>query len=174
MAAKDDKPSKSEPVARSTASEKESASELAQIQSLYDLMVEEGLDSLELKDEESHIRLSRRLAMPVTTVAAVPHPPSRSTGSERPPAKAAEPAVADRPSITSPLAGVFYRSSSPTNPPFVKEGDAVEVGQTLCIVEAMKVMNEIKAESACRIARIAAENGRPVAAGQALFLVDPA
>ncbi len=74
----------------------------------------------------------------------------------------------------SPLAGVFYRTPSPTSPPFVKEGDIVDAGQTLCIVEAMKVMNEIKAEKRCCIVKIVAENSRPVTAGQALFHVEPA
>ena len=76
--------------------------------------------------------------------------------------------------IPTPLAGVFYRASSPTSAPYAKEGDVVEPGQTLCIVEAMKVMNEIKAETRCRIVKIVAENGRPVTAGQALFQVEPA
>ena len=74
--------------------------------------------------------------------------------------------------ITSPLAGVFYRASSPSTPPFSKEGDTVEVGQTLCIVEAMKVMNEIKAEKRCKILKIGAENSRPVTAGQPLFWIE--
>lgn len=173
MASKEEKPTKPESATRPSNGDKGSP-ELQQVQELYDLMVEEGLDSLELKDEESHIRLSRRLAMPVTTVAAIPHPPVRHApeGAAKP-APVAVPA-AEAPSIQAPLAGVFYRASGPSSSAFVKEGDTAEVGQTLCIVEAMKVMNEIKAESRCRIIRIVAENGRPVSAGQPLFLIEPA
>lgn len=175
MAAKEEKSPKSEAGSRSNNGHKGENPELAQIQELYDLMVEEGLDSLELKDDSSHIRLSRRLAVPVTTVAAIPHPPARAHAAEvpRPDTEPVE-QVAEKPSIPAPLAGVFYRASSPSSAAFVKEGDHVEVGQTLCIVEAMKVMNEIKAESACRIVKIAAENARPVTAGQPLFYVEPA
>ncbi|MBI3013430.1 MAG: hypothetical protein HYY63_07385 [Elusimicrobia bacterium] len=75
--------------------------------------------------------------------------------------------------VVSPINGVFYRSSSPTSTPFVKEGDSVSQGQTLCIVEAMKVMNEIKSEFSCTIAKILAENGKPVSKEQILLHVHP-
>lgn len=71
--------------------------------------------------------------------------------------------------VSSPITGVFYRSPSPQSPAFVKEGESLDAGSTLCIVEAMKVMNEIKAEKRCRIVKILAENGKPVNSGQALF-----
>jgi acetyl-CoA carboxylase biotin carboxyl carrier protein len=71
--------------------------------------------------------------------------------------------------ISSPMAGTFYRAPSPTSPPFVKEGDEVSVGQTICIVEAMKMMNEIKADKAGKIAKIMIENGQPVEKGIVLF-----
>jgi len=144
------------------------------LQSLYDLMVEEGLDTLEYKSADTRIRLDRR---PTQTVSVAPThrtPSHRSSSDHSRPVAAAVPAAETADAITTPLAGVFYRTPSPTSPPFVKEGDTVEVGQTLCIVEAMKVMNEIKADKRCRIAKIVAENSRPVAAGQALFHVEPA
>ena len=72
----------------------------------------------------------------------------------------------------SPMVGMFYRSSKPTEPPLVKEGDQVEVGQVLCIIEAMKVMNEIKSTKKGKIVKIFVENGLPVEFGQALFVIE--
>jgi len=175
MVSKDDKPSKAESHLRaSPEDEKPSTSELQQLQDLYALMVSEGLDVIEVKQDDVRIKLSRRPS------GVVVHSPGHSaSGHSGAPARAAAPAAeAEIPSnlqpIQTPLAGVFYRASSPTSAPFAKEGDVAEPGQTLCIVEAMKVMNEIKAESRCRIVRIVAENSRPVATGQTLFLVEPA
>jgi acetyl-CoA carboxylase biotin carboxyl carrier protein len=149
--------------------DKKVSSELKPMQELYKLMLEKGLDTLEVRDENSHIKLTRRSAQ---TAASIPvfHTPT-PVSIQVAPAETVEP-VADASSvqvIASPLAGVFYRASTPTSAPFVKEGDVVDAGQTLCIVEAMKVMNEIKAESHCKIVKILAENARPVTAGQALF-----
>ena len=150
------------------------SSDLEQLQEMYDLMLEKNLDALEIKEEDFHVKLTRRHhTLPAgVMVHSMPHP-AAAPAPEASAEEAAEPAP-DIPSITAPLAGVFYRASSPTSPPFVKEGDMVEPGQTLCIVEAMKVMNEIKAESRCKIIAIPAENGRPVSAGQILFHIEPA
>jgi acetyl-CoA carboxylase biotin carboxyl carrier protein len=158
----------------SSASEadQEANSDVRHLQRLYDVMVKEGLDALELKDDQLRIRLSRRQAgvptqhsaanqaMPAPVAASNSEPSTEITDAEN--------------LISTPLAGVFYRASSPTSVPFVKEGDVVDSGQTLCIVEAMKVMNEIKAERRCRIVKIVAENSRPISAGQPLFLTEPA
>lgn len=75
--------------------------------------------------------------------------------------------------INSPMVGTFYRASSPESPPFVKIGDRVEVGQTLCIIEAMKIMNEIESEHAGTVSDILVENGKPVEFGQPLFIITP-
>ena len=77
-------------------------------------------------------------------------------------------------SIDAPMVGTFYRATSPDAPPFVSEGDLVKEGQTLCIIEAMKLMNEIEARTAGRLAAILVENGQPVEYGQPLFHIDPA
>ncbi len=93
------------------------------------------------------------------------------------PAAAPEPAKpADKPGhiITSPFVGTFYRTPAPDQPPFVEVGTVVKKGQVLCIVEAMKLMNEIEAEVAGRVAEILVENGQPVEFGQALFRIEPA
>jgi len=151
--------------------EKPENPELQPIKELYDLMLEKGLDAVELKDEDSRVKLTRRFAATSSAPIAVHHPsqPAQTV-------KAAEPVAtpSSAQTIPTPLAGVFYRASSPNSPPFSKEGDVVEPGQTLCIVEAMKVMNEIKAEVRCKISKIVAENGRPVTAGQPLFEIESA
>jgi acetyl-CoA carboxylase biotin carboxyl carrier protein len=86
--------------------------------------------------------------------------------------------IVERPSsmatIESPMVGTFYRASAPTAAPYVSEGDVVKEGQIVCIVEAMKLMNEIEAKVAGRVAKILVENGQPVEYGQALFLIEPA
>jgi acetyl-CoA carboxylase biotin carboxyl carrier protein len=161
-------------------SEKPANPEVQQLQELYGFMVEKGLETVELKDPEGRIRLVRRSVIerkrgdaetrrmvdtPTGPFSSSPGPSGAgSEGSSAPPAS---------PNIASPLAGVFYRASSPSSLAFVKEGDTVDPGQTLCIVEAMKVMNEIKAESHCRITKIMVENARAVTAGQVLFYIEP-
>jgi acetyl-CoA carboxylase biotin carboxyl carrier protein len=153
--------------------EKALSPELEPVRSLYDLMIERGLDAVELKEEDVRVKLTRRTPGPSAGAHASPQAPlRRSTDGEAPSPE--PPSLPSAQMIATPLAGVFYRASSPTSAPFVKDGDTVEAGQTLCIVEAMKVMNEIKAESRCRILKIVVENGRPVTAGQTLFHIEPA
>ena len=149
----------------------ENAAELQDLRDLYDWMVREDLESVDIRHGDSRIRLTR--AVIAAAVEPTLHPHRRSVDRMAEQASASSSSSSLQPIVT-PLAGVFYRASSPSSAPFVKENDVVSAGQPLCIVEAMKVMNEIKAESRCRIARILAENSRPVAAGQPLFLVEPA
>ena len=86
----------------------------------------------------------------------------------------AEPATdSGQETITSPIVGTYYRSPAPEAPPFVQEGDTVKAGQTLCIIEAMKLMNEVEAERSCRILRCLVEDATPVEYGEALFIVEP-
>lgn len=75
--------------------------------------------------------------------------------------------------ITAPMVGTFYRAAAPDAPPLVQEGDKVEAGQTVCIIEAMKLFNEIQSEVSGRVAKVLAENGAPVEYGQPLFLIEP-
>ena len=150
--------------------EKALSPEVLQLQELYELMRIKGLDALELKDEELRVKLTRRFEGSHAGPGAAHHAPARATEIL---ASAAAVAASAAQTIPTPLAGVFYLASSPNSPSFVREGDAVDPGQTLCIVEAMKVMNEIKSETHCRITKILAENGRPVTAGQPLFEFEP-
>jgi acetyl-CoA carboxylase biotin carboxyl carrier protein len=103
------------------------------------------------------------------TVAALPAAPPPVV--ERPVVVDAAPATSV--SIEAPMVGTFYRASSPTAEPYVREGDLVKEGQILCIIEAMKLMNEIESKAAGRVAKILVENGQPVEYGQPLFLLEP-
>jgi len=88
--------------------------------------------------------------------------------------KQPEMAKTDQTRVTSPIVGTFYRSSSPDKPSYVEVGDIVRKGQVLCIIEAMKLMNEIESETAGQITQILVENGNPVEYGQPLFVIEPA
>ena len=150
--------------------------ELEEIKEIYDLMLQENLEFIELQTKEGKLRLDR--SRPQAQQAIFSADDVASVSKRRGPSPAAGlsavPTATNRESILTPLAGVFYRASSPTGAAFVKEGDIVDAGQTLCLVEAMKVMNEIKAQKPCKITKIVAENSRPVTAGQALFYIEPA
>lgn len=129
-------------------------------------MVEHRLDHLELKEPSLSIRLVRQgnLTPAPAPTAPAPFPTPSNLPAESPPPPEVRP-------IPSPIAGIFYRASSPSSPPFVKEGDRLQQGQTLCLVEAMKVFNEIKAETAGVLVKILVENGKPVKNGQTLFWI---
>jgi acetyl-CoA carboxylase biotin carboxyl carrier protein len=154
----------------------EASADLKQVQDLYALMREEGLESLELENADFKIRLQRARRSGFVPPESYRAPALVVMPDEDSPETFSVPAspTASAQTINTPLSGVFYRSSSPTNPPYIQEGAIAEVGQTLCIVEAMKVMNEIKAEHRVKVVKILAENSRPVNAGQALFQVEPA
>ena len=87
--------------------------------------------------------------------------------------KSAEPVKANLIKVTSPIVGTFYRSSSPDKPVYVEIGDVVKKGQVLCIIEAMKLMNEIESETAGKIVQLLVENGTPVEYGQPLYVIEP-
>lgn len=132
-------------------------------------MDEEKLDELEIWDGSSKIKLSRQstaspAVMPVRSSAPQPKKKEKSSPVE-PVAEIGTP-------IKSPLAGVFYRAPSPQAPSFVKEGDIVSPEKTVCIVEAMKVLNQINAGISGRIIKICVENGKPISSGQTLFYVE--
>jgi acetyl-CoA carboxylase biotin carboxyl carrier protein len=150
--------------------------DLNQLRALMEAMREFELDEMELENSEERIVLRRGSASAPVAIAPAPtyvtHAPSMV-----PPAPAMAPApaatadAADVVYVTSPFVGTFYRASSPGGEPFVKPGSRVEVGQTLCIVEAMKLMNEIEAELAGEILEVLVENGKTVEYGDKLFKV---
>lgn len=139
----------------------------AEIRKYANLMRELGLTGLEITENDRVVRLERAPApaAPVRETVAVPAAPAAA------PAPAAPAAAAEGVEITSPMVGVFYAAPAENAEPFVKVGDRVTRGQTLCIVEAMKLMNEIMAEMEGEIVEICAENGQVVDYGCPLFRI---
>ena len=135
----------------------------------YEEMVRANLLELDVETPNGKIQL-KRLGH---DDAKAPHPLRRKTDFLTAPSGPETAAPTTARAVNSPIMGVFYRASSPQSPPLVKENDVVETGTTLCIVEAMKVMNEIKADMRCRIVKILVENAKPVTKGQPLFHVEP-
>jgi acetyl-CoA carboxylase biotin carboxyl carrier protein len=146
-----------------------------QIQELIDLLRRNNLTELEFERQGVRIRVRHELVVrPLTTPAQefVPTSPQQSMHSA-----SATTSVSDASTgfvtVTSPIVGTFYRSPSPDADPYVEEGESVKKGQVLCIVEAMKLMNEIESEVDGRLVKILVENTKSVEYGQALFLIDP-
>ena len=142
-----------------------------QVAALYELMKAENLEELEINDKDFHVHLKRKSRRPAHGGPAAAGPAVQSGSPETAIRQESEPVIEGE-TLKSPITGMFYRAASPSSPPFAKEGDTAETGRTLCIVEAMKVMNEIKAEARIKILKILVENGKAVTAGQDLFLVE--
>ena len=145
---------------------------LKTLKAVYDFMTRNGLDAVEIVEDDAQIKLVRRKAQPTPVPVPVMAGAAGAPAPTSPAAAApAEPAVPAGPSIKAPMMGIFYRAPSPSSPPFCKEGEQVKPGQVLCMIEAMKVFNEIKAETACTVVKYLVENGKPVKAGQDLLLL---
>ncbi len=143
--------------------------DLKEIKALIDLMQKNGLTAFEMEKDGFRISLAKETGYaPAMAYAAPPAAPAAAVPAPAAPAEAAAPAASGK-EIPSPMVGTFYSSPSPESPAFVKVGQKVTPDTVVCIIEAMKVMNEIKAEVSGTITEVAAENGQPVQFGQALF-----
>ncbi|MHB8843463.1 MAG: acetyl-CoA carboxylase biotin carboxyl carrier protein [Nitrospirota bacterium] len=154
---------------------------LKEIKELIEML--KNTDISELEIERSGVKVRLRKGGDVTFHPAMPrmeYPPAAIVAPsvaapERPAAEtAAAPAPSNQVKVTSPIVGTFYRSSSPDKPAYVEVGDVVKKGQVLCIIEAMKLMNEIESEASGKVVQIVVENGQPVEYGQPLFVIEPA
>ncbi len=132
------------------------------------LMKENDLSFFQFEREGFRLKL-RRGAEPGAVAAPATAAPATATPGVAPPVPVAQPAEGE--DVPSPMVGTFYRTASPNDPPFVNPGDTVTLGQTLCIIEAMKVMNEIKAERGGLLTAVLAEDGAPVQFGQVLMRI---
>jgi len=138
-----------------------------------ELAVEHGLAELEVEHDGTRIRVVREHAPPATAAPSRPESPAPARP-EGQPVDRGEPNVpSNLVTVEAPMVGTFYRGPSPDAAPFVAEGDTIKEGQVLCIIEAMKLMNEIEARVAGRLAKVLVENAQPVEYGQPLFLVEP-
>jgi acetyl-CoA carboxylase biotin carboxyl carrier protein len=142
-----------------------------EIRRLADLLREYGLTEIEIEQEGLRVRLRRELAGPAPAAAAAPASQGEAGAQAMPAVPAAS--QAHLLTIEAPMVGTFYRAPSPDAQPFVREGDRVKKGQVVCIVEAMKLMNEIESKVAGRVMKVLVENAQPVEYGQPLFLVEP-
>jgi len=142
--------------------------DLELVRELSAIASEHGLLDLDVGYKDFRLKVSRGVPAPAASLAAAPPPPP-SAPVEAP----AAPVRSDLIRVTSPLAGVFYRAPRPGAPPFVEEGAQVAPGHTLCIIEAMKLMNEIAAERHGRVHRILVQNAEVVEAGQEIILLEP-
>lgn len=147
--------------------------DLRKLKKLIDLVQESGIAELEITEGEEKVRIVRGAEASVSAHLA-PIAPAASA-----PAAAAAPVVAAAPEpappeghvVKAPMVGTFYRASSPEAKPFVEVGQTVKAGETVCIIEAMKLMNEIETDASGVVKAILVENGQPVEYGQALFLI---
>jgi len=152
--------------------------DIRKIKRLIELLDESGVQEIEIHEGEESVRISRGAAAPPQAPAYAPQPPPAA----QPPAPAASASgdaagssAHDEPSghlIRSPMVGTFYRASSPSEPAFVEEGQGISQGDTLCIIEAMKMLNQIEADVDGTVRQILVENGQPVEYDQPLFVIE--
>ena len=150
--------------------------DIRKVKKLIEMLEESGIDELEIREGEESVRISRHSKTPAQPYyAPAPAPVAAPVAAPAP----AAPVAAEAPSapalnghvVKSPMVGTFYRTPAPTSPAFVEVGKTVKVGDTICIVEAMKMMNHITAEKAGVVESILVENGQPVEFDQPLFTI---
>ena len=152
--------------------------DLRKLKTLIDLVSESNISELEITETEGKVRIVKGgTAAPVQYVQAIAAPAAPAAGTAAPVGAiaAAAPAVEAAPAghaIKSPMVGTFYRSSSPGAPAFVEIGSQVKEGDTVCIIEAMKILNEIEADKGGTVTQIRGENGQAVEYGQPLFIIE--
>lgn len=151
--------------------------DLRKLKTLIDLVSESNVSELEITEADGKVRIVKAGAAPVVMMQAAPQAAPVAAAAAAPAAVEAAPVVA-APAVetghivTSPMVGTFYRASSPGAKSFAEVGDVVKEGQAVCIIEAMKIMNEIEADKDGTITKILVENGQPVEYGQPLFIIE--
>jgi acetyl-CoA carboxylase biotin carboxyl carrier protein len=152
--------------------ERDDAMDLRKLKTLIELVESSGIAELEIEEGEERVRITRSVAAsPASTVVV---PATIPSGATLPAALAPPPAApveSEGHQVKSPMVGTFYRAASPGAKPFVEVGDTVQVGDTLCIIEAMKLMNEIESDKSGVVKQVLAENGQPVEFGQPLVVI---
>jgi acetyl-CoA carboxylase biotin carboxyl carrier protein len=149
--------------------------DIRKVKKLIELLEESGVAEIEIHEGEESVRISRHTpgapvaATPMMMPAAAPAPAAAAPAVVAPPV---EPEIPAGHTVKSPMVGTFYRSSSPGASAFVEIGSKVEAGDTLCIIEAMKMLNQIEADKAGTISAILADNAEPVEYGQPLFVIE--
>jgi acetyl-CoA carboxylase biotin carboxyl carrier protein len=149
--------------------------DIRKVKKLIELLEESGISEIEIKEGEESVRISRNgpsMTMPQMQYAPAMAPPMAAPAAAAPvAAEAAAPEVSGH-VVTSPMVGTFYEAPSPGSAPFVEVGKSVKEGDTLCIIEAMKMLNQIEADKSGVIKQMVVENGQPVEFGQPLFIIE--
>jgi len=153
--------------------------DIRKVKKLIELLEESGISEIEISEGEESVRISRYPNPGTVSVQALQHPvmalppaaPAPAPAAAPEAAPAAPPAVRGQ-QVTAPMVGTFYSGPAPGAKPFVEIGTEVKPGDTLCVIEAMKMMNQIESEVAGRVVSILVENGSPVEFGQALFIIE--
>jgi len=156
--------------------------DIRKVKKLIEIIEQSDVAEIEIHEGEESVRISRQGSAPppylaphaiTTPTAATPTTAAQAHGpNPEPPAEAQADEAPEDSLVRSPMVGTFYRSPSPGSPSFVEEGDRVTVGDTLCIIEAMKILNQIESEKAGTIKQILVENGQPVEYNQILFVIE--
>ena len=148
--------------------------DIRKIKKLIELVEESGISELEISEGEESVRISRNSPVSAAPIqyAAAPAPVAAAPAATPVAAEAAAPAVPAGHQVLSPMVGTFYGAPSPDAKPFVKVGQSVTAGETLCIVEAMKMMNQIEADKSGVVTAILVEDGQPVEFDQALVIIE--
>jgi acetyl-CoA carboxylase biotin carboxyl carrier protein len=149
--------------------------DIRKVKKLIELLEESGISEIEISEGEESVRISR-YPKPGTVAtsaapAAAPPPSAPAAPAAAAPAEPAAPPVRGQ-QVTAPMVGTFYSGPAPGSKPFVEIGTEVKPGDTLCVIEAMKMMNQIESEFAGRVVSILVENGSPVEFGQPLFIIE--
>ena len=152
--------------------------DIRKVKKLIELLEESGIAEIEISEGEESVRISRystaQSAPTIVQGTSLPAAPAATVGASEAQAAAVAPVEASRQGheVTAPMVGTFYAGPAPGAKPFVEIGTEVAIGDTLCIVEAMKMMNQIESDASGRIVSILAENGDPVEFGQLLFIIE--
>ena len=153
--------------------------DIRKVKKLIELLEESNIAELEIHEGEESVRISRAsqiaapvVAAPVTSPVPAAQAPTAAPPEAAPAAETAAGAEISGHKVNSPMVGTFYRAPSPGASPFVEVGQTVNVGDTLCIIEAMKLLNQIEADKAGTVKAILVDNGEPVEYGQALFVIE--
>jgi acetyl-CoA carboxylase biotin carboxyl carrier protein len=147
--------------------------DIRKVKKLIELLEESGIAEIEIKEGEESVRISRTSQIPAAQTYYAPAPMAAPAPAAAPAAAApaAAPVVTGH-QVTSPIVGTFYRAASPGAKAFAEVGQRVNVGDTLCIIEAMKIMNQIEADKGGVVKAVLAENGDPIEFGQPLFIIE--
>ncbi|MEX0607067.1 MAG: acetyl-CoA carboxylase biotin carboxyl carrier protein [Halofilum sp. (in: g-proteobacteria)] len=151
--------------------------DIRKVKKLIELLEESGISELEIHEGEESVRISRHgshavASAPVAAPAPAPAAPPAPSGGAEDEAAADKGGLPSGHVVESPMVGTFYRASAPGSPSFVEEGQSVQVGDTVCIIEAMKILNQIEAEVSGTVKAVLVENGTPVEFGEPLMVIE--